>query len=350
MPQATSPAGADELPPGVLVANDPVPVETFAADPDPVADWLDPTGVGQTREPADQPSLVPQDDIAGAVLAVARAELGTIGGARYRQYWKAPATAAWCAYFACWVLRKAGVGDGPATGWTPTIVRWGKDRGRWKTSGARPGDLVLFQWPTVPSTGRGDPPVCHVGIVETVHADGTLTTIEGNTSAKVHGSQYNGNVCARKVRATHVVGFVSVDDTPPDEPPTTDLARQEVQTILHTLGFFAGPVDGVTDPAAATRAFQRAAGLTEDAVFGPVSRAAAALVPAFPGSTERGHSGAATRAFQQRLHDRGATIDVDGVHGPHTSSVLAAFQKANGLDVDGVGGPQTWTALYARPV
>lgn len=358
--QATGPlsvAPADEMPPGVLVENDTVPVETFAQDPDPAVDWLDPSGIGQTREPVLPPA--PPEPPGGpgyqydyvspalAALDIARAELGTIGGSKYKQYWNAPSTAAWCGYFACWVLRKAGITDGPATGWTPNIVQWGKDRGKWKTADAHPGDLILFMWPTVSKNGRGTPPVCHVGLVETVNADGTLTTIEGNTSAKVNGSQYNGNVCARKVRKSNVVGFVTIFEGS-ITPQTADPVRQDVQSILHGLGFYTGPIDGVTDPTAAVTAFQLAAGLVQDGTLGPVSRAAAALVPPFPGSTEQGQTSAATKAYQQRLHDRGAVIDVDGIHGPQTSSVLRSFQQAHGLEVDGIGGPQTWTALYTR--
>ena len=155
-------------------------------------------------------------------LDIARAEIGTVGGQKYRAPFGVN-TGAWCAYFVCWVLRTAGMptSQHPWTGWTPGIVTWAKDRGRWKTTDPRPGDLVLFMWPDVSSKRRGTPPVCHVGIVEAVNADGSLTTIEGNTSGNAGGSQYNGNLCARRRRSSNIQGFVALTydaSTPPGTP------------------------------------------------------------------------------------------------------------------------------------
>lgn len=124
----------------------------------------------------------------------------------------------------------------------------------------------------------------------------------------------------------------------------------EVEQILAALGFYGGDIDGIAGDQfdAATCAFQRAAGITDDGAFGPVSRLMARNIPAFPGTTVQGSKGAATHAFQQRLKDRGWKIAVDDDHGPATSTVLRAFQAEKGLSVDGAGGPQTWTALYTR--
>ena len=56
-------------------------------------------------------------------------------------------------------------------------------RGRFKTSGYKAGDIVFFHWSndcseSVPITYTLD----HVGIIEKVNADGSYTTIEGNTA------------------------------------------------------------------------------------------------------------------------------------------------------------------------
>lgn len=74
-------------------------------------------------------------------------------------------------------------------------------------------------------------------------------------------------------------------------------------------------------------------------------------LPPYPGLTREGmRNSAATRAYQQRLKDRGWRVGVDGDHGPQTTAVLKAFQKEKRLGVDGVGGPNTWAALWSAPI
>ena len=121
---------------------------------------------------------------AGArTLAVAEGEVGTTevpsgsnDGPRIADYRSAVAGAAagepWCAYFVSWAAAQAGtpLGDsGQGLGSVAAITDWATRTGRLVPAGAapQPGDLVLF----------GD---AHVGIVESVGADGTLTTVEGN--------------------------------------------------------------------------------------------------------------------------------------------------------------------------
>lgn len=139
----------------------------------------------------------------------------------------------------------------------------------------------------------------------------------------------------------------------------------EVQRRLQHLGYDIGPagVDGIfgDDTAAAVRHLQATAGIGVDGIVGPQTRGAldrgvrnvvqhAPHVPAYPGVTRQGMRGAVTRAYQQRLKDRGWRITVDGDHGPATTAVLKAFQAEKGLAVDGVGGRNTWTALWTRPI
>lgn len=73
-------------------------------------------------------------------------------------------------------------------------------------------------------------------------------------------------------------------------------------------------------------------------------------VPAFPGYTQIGSSGSAVRQVQQRLHDRGWVITVDGVFGNVTRGVVLQFQNYAHITADGVVGPQTWNALWTTPV
>lgn len=78
----------------------------------------------------------------------------------------------WCAYFASWAAAQAGApigANGQGLGSVSEITDWAASTGRLLPSTAtpQPGDLILF----------GDR---HVGLVESVNADGTLTTVEGN--------------------------------------------------------------------------------------------------------------------------------------------------------------------------
>lgn len=99
----------------------------------------------------------------------------------------------WCAYFVSWAAREAGkpLGDGgQGIGSVAGIENWASQNGRLLPSNAipQPGDLILFG-------------TRHVGIVESVNADGTLTTIEGNHQNAVQ------QVTRRRSEAT---GFVSM--------------------------------------------------------------------------------------------------------------------------------------------
>nr|WP_274637078.1 D-alanyl-D-alanine carboxypeptidase family protein [Microbacterium bovistercoris] len=77
--------------------------------------------------------------------------------------------------------------------------------------------------------------------------------------------------------------------------------------------------------------------------------------PRYPLSNKRSVSGyyshsADLEKWQQRMHDRGWTISVDGRYGPQTGNVAAAFQKEKHLTVDRLIGPQTWKAAWTEPV
>lgn len=73
------------------------------------------------------------------------------------------------------------------------------------------------------------------------------------------------------------------------------------------------------------------------------------IAPPYPGTPLRqGSRGASVSAVQQRLHDLGWQIAVDGVFGPQTYQAVVAFQRQKRLTPDGIVGPITWAALWAR--
>jgi CHAP domain len=85
----------------------------------------------------------------------------------------------WCAYFASWVAKQAGVplgAQGHGLGYVGDIWNWAQQTGRAIPNGRSvvptPGDLIVF----------GDH---HVGIVEKVLPNGSVQTIEGNYSDQV---------------------------------------------------------------------------------------------------------------------------------------------------------------------
>jgi uncharacterized protein (TIGR02594 family) len=131
--------------------------------------------------------------LAQAELGVREEPMGSNEGTRIRQYRTATKGAEhtpgpWCAYFVSWLAREAGapIGpDGAGTGWVPSIESWGKSEGRFIEGGARPqpGDIIIFDW-------QGDGLSDHTGIVERVDRDGTVHTIEGNSSDMVRRRSY----------------------------------------------------------------------------------------------------------------------------------------------------------------
>lgn len=122
--------------------------------------------------------------LAAAQGEVGHAEVppGSNDGPRLGTYRAAVAGAAagqpWCAYFVSWAAAQAGapLGEGgQGYGAVSQIAAWGQRTGRLVPPPGEsplPGDIILF----------GDR---HVGIVESVAADGSLVTVEGNSSHAV---------------------------------------------------------------------------------------------------------------------------------------------------------------------
>jgi hypothetical protein len=147
------------------------------------------------------------------IVQIARGELGvreTGGedrGDRIVDYRKAvfgsgesaTAAEAWCADFASWVTREAGVPigrNGRGEDYVSYVRDWAKDAGKYFGNGngtPQPGDLVVFDWG---DGGKLD----HIGVVESVDG-GNITTFEGNASDSVARRTYS-------LSDSDVVGFV----------------------------------------------------------------------------------------------------------------------------------------------
>jgi hypothetical protein len=133
-------------------------------------------------------SVVPAGAGGAGVLAAVQREVGVAeqppgsnDAPRIAQYHQATAGSGvgpWCAYFTSWAAREAGMplGDnGQGFGSVDALYGWAQQAGRAVPNGPgvvpRPGDLVVWDE--------------HIGVVESVQPDGSVATIEGNSSDQV---------------------------------------------------------------------------------------------------------------------------------------------------------------------
>jgi len=123
-------------------------------------------------------------DPVGDLTEVGQAEQppGSNNSPRIAQYRTAtagaPGPGPWCAYFTSWLARGAGVpvGDhGQGFGSVDALYAWAQKSGRAIPTSTgqdpKPGDLIVWDE--------------HIGIVESVKPDGSIQTIEGNSSDRV---------------------------------------------------------------------------------------------------------------------------------------------------------------------
>jgi peptidoglycan hydrolase-like protein with peptidoglycan-binding domain len=243
--------------------------------------------------------------------------------------------------------------------WTVEHAKAFQSAGRWHygLGGIRAGDIVFFDW----SGGGTINGIDHIGVVEAVHSNGTITTLEGNTS----------NVFARRVRRSSIVGYGRPAYGNAAQMPSSNgtLVRGSTGTGVRTLQANLNKVmgsgltlDGSFGPATETalRAFQSKYKLIVDGIYGPQS--AAMMKGALAGRTSPippkpkppaaktlfvdGRFGPATCAAMQRaLNKHGASLVVDGAMGALTKKAL---QKYLGVGQDGSIGPVTIKALQRK--
>jgi len=97
--------------------------------------------------------------------------------AQYRQATAGSGVGPWCAYFTSWAAREAGVplGDaGQGFGRVDDVYAWAQRAGKAIPAASgppQPGDLIVWDE--------------HIGVVESVLPDGSIQTIEGNSSDAV---------------------------------------------------------------------------------------------------------------------------------------------------------------------
>jgi len=136
-------------------------------------------------------------------IAKAQAEIGYVEGpkdneTKYGAFTKANFLP-WCGSFVMWCANEVGLKI-PNVVSTANGVSKFQGTGAWanaETAKPQPGDLAFFDFV------KGGTPVDHVAIVVKDNGDGTITTVEGNTSGdkKKSASERNGGEVALKIRA-----------------------------------------------------------------------------------------------------------------------------------------------------
>ncbi|MEA2154205.1 MAG: hypothetical protein QOE11_345 [Solirubrobacteraceae bacterium] len=144
--------------------------------------------LGASSLPPAATGPVPATGGGAALLAAVQGEVGQAeqppgsnDSARIAQYRQATAGSGvgpWCAYFTSWAAREAGMPlgeQGQGFGSVDALYAWAQRAGRAVPNGPgvvpRPGDLIVWDE--------------HIGVVEGVRPDGSVATIEGNSSDRV---------------------------------------------------------------------------------------------------------------------------------------------------------------------
>jgi len=138
-----------------------------------------------------------QPGTAARFIEVARSQVGVVEGPKDNETEYGAFTKAnfqpWCGSLMMWVAEKSGCKI-PNTVYTPTGAAAFKKAGTWADAAdahPQPGDLIYFSF--IPHA-LPNSPIQHVGVVVKDNGDGTVTTVEGNTTpdSKPKGSPNNG--------------------------------------------------------------------------------------------------------------------------------------------------------------
>jgi len=167
---------------------------------------------------------------AKAVLDRARSQLGvneSPPGSNRTPYgvWYGLDGVPWCGIFLSWCFYMAGLplpaSNPKGFAYTPSGAAWFQSRGKWSHT-PKPGYVVFFDWPD-----DGVNRISHVGLVESVKADGMIVTIEGNTN----------NMVMRHNRQIGMVGYGIPDYE--NEAPADDwfakATEADLKQVVHRV-------------------------------------------------------------------------------------------------------------------
>lgn len=151
----------------------------------------------------------------------------------------------WCCTFACWLFRN-NLNLIQKTASCSSLATWFRQNRQFYAS-PKVGDLVFFNFHTPGKLAD------HIGIVEKVNPNGSIGTIEGNTSVT---SNDNGGAVMRRTRKASIVGYGRPKYSDSAAVPTTRQTIKEgskgadVQYLhqrLFSMGFGVDPADDYFD-------------------------------------------------------------------------------------------------------
>lgn len=246
---------------------------------------------------------------------------------------------AWCCTFVWDIFRMCGASelfyDGKKTAYCPYVGDWAianklivsKNEGRY-------GDVVLFDWD---KNGNSD----HVGFIISKNADGTYTTVEGNTSTT---SASNGGTVMKRTRYVSNINYIIrpkyelepiISPKPAVTSPTIELGNR------HAVNFC-----GFADK---SKVLQEAlnmdyrASLVVDGDFGTTSKKA--LGNHYVKKGEKQYMVTALEILlMMNGYDAGG-VENPGVFGYGLESAVKKFQKDKNLTPDGIAGRNTFLEL-----
>ncbi|MEP0903679.1 alpha/beta fold hydrolase [Nodosilinea sp. FACHB-13] len=218
---------------------------------------------------------------------------------------------AWCMSFAQYCIKaveKAAQADSPIVQSEHCLTVWKNSPDNLRSSTPKPGSLVIWQ--------HGNSSSGHVGIVESVNADGTFITVEGNTNDG-SGVTREGIGVFRRQRDLNgsgemrVVGFLNVFPDKQLSPSTASVMPLTEKS---------------SNPGLALASDLSSTG---------------ELLKYEAGSPMRGDH---VRTWQELLNKQGYGIQVDGAFGAKTDAAIREFQRSQNLAADGIVGPNTQEA------
>lgn len=169
-------------------------IETALAPQQPAPERTEAAGGTNFARILGQTALTSPNSTGGGLgaLTAARGEIGQAEQppgsndstriAEYRTKTQGAGVGPWCAYFVSWAAAEAGVplGErGEGFGSVDALYEWAESSGRAVPAGdgrPAPGDLIVWDE--------------HIGIVEAVLPDGSIRTVEGNSSDQVSQRTY----------------------------------------------------------------------------------------------------------------------------------------------------------------
>ncbi|MFJ5232419.1 CHAP domain-containing protein, partial [Kitasatospora sp. NPDC088391] len=142
----------------------------------------------------------------------------------------------WCAYFSRWAWQQGGVDVSALGGTVTTFVNYGDSNGTWHNPGTytpQPGDAMIFGGGNYPTKASGG---AHVGIVEKVNANGTLTEIGGNQGGLVTEVTGTADQIEHYLEgsSSNFLGYVSPVGAGAVTPPPTGFADGTFVNVTET--------------------------------------------------------------------------------------------------------------------